>query len=171
MVRELLGNIKGPQGAPGKDGVDGNITQVDTGFLNKVSLSAFTIAQGTLTNDIETGVMEYEGATWQMTQKVFLYAGTHTVRVEDYETSSVYYGGQPYFRVAGGDYDEYQVLVPQYNYKFEIPEDGTYDVQIRVSNSVIVSGWFRGLTFVEGEYCLGYFPSLLDIKAFINGGS
>ena len=120
MVRNLLGNIKGPQGVKGDPGSQGPIgdpgPQGDTGprglqgpkgddggfngerigVMNKLNLSDFTQLGETtpITNyEIEDGLLFFSNLTWQMNTYAFLSGGIHTFSVGNYDSNPSYYQG------------------------------------------------------------------------------
>lgn len=163
MVRNLLGNIKGPkgdmgpQGERGLQGPQGTLANESIGVVNKIDIAELDPRGTTATYnyDIDSGVVQYSGVTSFIAGNVTLNGVQHTVRVEDYLTNSGYYAGLLNFQVL--DSDGTTVISERVSPKTNVSVDLTgrdrqeYQVLFRVTSSTPFSGFIEKPMLVEGD--------------------
>ena len=187
MVRQLLGNIKGPKGDPGEpgelgppgsdgqdgvDGVDGGFNGEIVGVNNLFNMSDVHGLNniGDIDYDVTSGMLTYTGITWNIRTTVRLNNTIHTLYLKDYDSNPAYIGG--YIRVAVVDLDNNNII-PQTNVfkntplKLDLtsmsePQDVT--LILRVTTGDVYSGYIEQPMLVEGEYTSGWQPSLKDVR-------
>ena len=180
MVRQLLGNIKGPKGEPGEpgelgppgsdgqDGVDGGFNGEIIGVNNLFNMSNLTTYQnmGSVDVDIHTGVVQYSSVPYYIGSPLHLSAGEYTFMIKDYTIHEDVYSGSIRLLIRHGSENVVDIrnIAPLEPVNFEINTDGEHDVRVYIAGVEVKSGYLEKIMLVKGEYTSGWQPSLKDAR-------
>lgn len=175
MVRELLGNIKGPrgfQGVKGDKGDNGDITQVDVSVVNHIDLNKLKprVTSTNIDIDLDNGVINYSNGSNDLFYFKTLEIGDYYFSVKDY-TVHEGYGG---LRFRATDAENNDLINTNYTgetLSITISESTPQPVQLRVyvSNTIYsASGFVEKPMLVKSEYNVEWFPSYSDLEVILN---
>ena len=163
MARQFLGNIKGergpqgPKGDGGEPGKDGGFNGESIGVNNLINITNLTPRGETATYDydLKNGVVNYSDIEWYLSQKVVLNGVKHVFRLEDFLSNPNYASGRINLQLMDSD----RVVVtsvfvtPKTNVVVDLTgrDRQEYEVQIRVTNTELFSGFIEKPMLVEGD--------------------
>lgn len=177
MVRQLLGNIKGPKGEQGAIGPKGDrgpegipgergtLANESIGVDNKLDITSLSVrgATASYNYDTDSGVINYSNIEWYLHRDVILNGVKHTFRVEDYTSNPAVRNGELILMVkdSGGE----QLVYQSVHKKIPIVVDLTgrdsqvYTVELRVTNTELFSGFIEKPMLVEGDISVLWSPT------------
>lgn len=176
MVRQLLGNIKGPQGEIGPKGDTGDrglvgppgtLENEAIGVVNKIDITKLKARGGTEKTasydyDIDSGVVNYSNVEWYLSQDVVLNGVKHVFRLEDFLSNPNYATGRINVQLLDSNRTNVSTVLvtPKNNVVIDLTgrDRQEYEVQIRVTNTEIFSGFIEKPMLVEGDVSVLWTP-------------
>lgn len=174
MVRQLLGNIKGPQGDIGPKGdrgdqgvagPPGTLANETIGVVNKIDITKLTARGGPTAMydfEIDNGIVHYSNVEWYVRGYFTLNGVKHTFRVEDFLSNPNYASGRINLQLLDS---EGKVVInvfvdPKTNVSVDLTgrDRQEYDVQMRVTNTTPFSGFIEKPMLVEGDISVLWTP-------------
>ena len=171
MVRQLLGNIRGPRGFQGEQGEQG--PEGDTGGFNGevigvnnlINLKDFEPydTSSSLSYNLKDGVLYYNNHPYSFSAEIRLTPGEYTFSVEDFTINPDYASGRIRFSLTyDGSEQTTALLNPGDTHSFTLTTSGLHRLVIRVSNVPRVDGQLEKMMLVKGEYTSDWQPSIRD---------
>lgn len=170
MVRQLLGNIKGPKGdigpigpkgdrgPEGASGPPGTLANETIGVVNKIDITNLTPfgSDTPLTEiEIDSGIVNYNNVMWNISQNVSLNGVKHSFRVSDYLTNPDYYSGFLRFEMVDENSETVFAQSVSKNTVYTIDLTGKptqeYSIRLRPTNATAFSGFIEKPMLVEGD--------------------
>lgn len=160
MARQFLGNIKGergPQGPQGPQGENGGFNGESIGLNNLIDIANLTPRGGTATYDydLKNGVVNYSDIEWYLSQNVVLNGVKHVFRLEDFLSNPNYASGRINLQLLDSDRVVVSTVLvtPKTNVVVDLTgrDRQEYEVQIRVTNTELFSGFIEKPMLVEGD--------------------
>lgn len=160
MARQFLGNIKGergPQGPQGPQGENGGFNGESIGLNNLIDIANLTPRGGTATYDydLKNGVVNYSDIEWYLSQNVVLNGVKHVFRLEDFLSNPNYASGRINLQLLDSDRVAVSTVLvtPKTNVVVDLTgrDRQEYEVQIRVTNTELFSGFIEKPMLVEGD--------------------
>lgn len=157
MVRQFIGNIKGPKGDTGPKGESGGFNGETIGVNNLIDITKLTTRGANSTHDYEldSGLINYNNVEWYVRGYFTLNGVKHTFRVKDFSSNPDYASGRINLQMLDSDgvvvINEFVTPKTIVNVDLTGRDRQEYDVQMRVTNTTTFSGFIEKPMLVEGD--------------------